>query len=282
MILVTGASGQLGRLVVEELLKRVDADQIVAAVRSPEKVQDLAAQGVVVRTGDYSKPETLASAFVGVSKALLVSSSEVGQRFPQHKAVIDAAIEAGIELLAYTSLLQAPTNPMQLAAEHKATEEYLAQSGLGYALLRNGWYTENHFAAIPAAMQMSAVFGCAGEGQFNTAARADLAEAAAVVLTSNHQAGKVYELAGDETYTLADFAAKLGEYTGKAIVYQNLPEQEYVKALVGAGLPEAFAGIFADSDTQASKGYLEDHSKDLSTLLGRPTVHWAELLKSQL
>ncbi len=282
MILVTGASGQLGRLVIDELLQRVAADQIVAAVRSPEKVQDLADKGVVVREADYGKPETLAAAFKGVDKALLISSSEIGQRFPQHKAVIDAAKEAGVQLLAYTSLLKAKTSPMKLAAEHKATEEYLEQSGVPHAILRNGWYIENHFSNIPVALQAGAVFGAAGNGQFTPAARADYAAAAAVVLTSENQAGKVYELGGDEAYTLAEFAAKLAELTGKEIHYQDLPEAEYAKALVGAGLPEAFAEIFADSDFQTSKGYLADHSKQLSTLIGRPTISWVDMVKAEL
>jgi len=283
MILVTGATGQLGNLIVNNLIKRgTPANQIVAAVRSPEKAQLLAEQGVVVRKADYSDPASLNAAFEGVKRVVLVSSSEVGQRFPQHKNVIDAAKQAGVELLAYTSLLNAQTSPLALAQEHVQTENALAESGLPFALLRNGWYSENYTASIGMALEHGAVLGSAGEGKYATATRQDYAEAAAVVITSDNQAGKTYELAGDQAFTLAEYAAKISEVTGKTVVYQDLPAEEYTKILVGAGLPEGFAAILADSDVGASKGALYSDSKDLSTLIGRPTTPIVESIKAAL
>ncbi|MEJ2043115.1 MAG: SDR family oxidoreductase [Reinekea sp.] len=282
MILVTGASGQLGRLVIEELLTTVPADEIIAAVRSPEKVQDLADKGVVVREADYARPETLTAAFAGVDKALLISSSEIGQRTAQHKAVIDAAKTNAVQLLAYTSLLRADTSPMQLAEEHKATEAYLEKSGVPHVILRNGWYTENYAMGVGTALQLGAVFGCAGEGKISSAARADYAAAAAKVLTLDNQAGKIYELAGDKAYTLSEFAETVSELTGKSIAYQNLSEADYAKALVDAGLPEGFAAILADSDTGVSNGHLFENSGQLASLIGRPTTPLTEVIKAFL
>jgi len=283
MILVTGATGQLGNLIVNNLIKRgTPANQIVAAVRSPEKAQLLTEQGVVVRKADYSDPASLNAAFEGVKRVVLVSSSEVGQRFPQHKNVIDAAKQAGVELLAYTSLLNAQTSPLALAQEHVQTENALAESGLPFALLRNGWYSENYTASIGMALEHGAVLGSAGEGKYATATRQDYAEAAAVVIASENQAGKTYELAGDQAYTLAEYAAAISEVSGKTVIYQDLPTEEYTKILVGAGLPEGFAAILADSDVGASKGALYSDSKDLSSLIGRPTTPITESIKAAL
>jgi NAD(P)H dehydrogenase (quinone) len=273
MILVTGATGQLGRLVIQALLKSVPAAQIVAAVRSPEKASDLAALGVVVRKADYSEPATLDSAFVGIDKALLISSNELGQRSAQHQAVIDAAKRAGVKLLAYTSVLHADTSTLGLAAEHRETEDYLRASGVPFALLRNGWYHENYTASVPPALAHGAHFGSAGEGRISSAARADYAVAAAAVLTaSDNQAGKVYELAGDDSYTLKDFAALIAKQSGQPVVYTDLPEADFKAALIGVGLPEPIAELLANSDAAAAKGALFDDSHQLSKLIGRATT----------
>ncbi|MBS0357296.1 MAG: SDR family oxidoreductase [Proteobacteria bacterium] len=282
MIVVTGASGQLGRLVIENLLQTVPAGEIVAAVRTPAKVADLAARGVQVREADYNRPETLDSAFAGADKLLLISSSEVGSRLPQHRAVIDAAKRAKVGLIAYTSLLHADSSPLPLAVEHKATEQLIAEAGLPAVILRNGWYTENYLASIPPALQYGVVLGSAGEGRIASAARADYAAAAAAVLTRDGQAGKVYELAGDESYTLAELAAEIARQFGKAVAYQNLPEADFKAALLGAGLPEGLAALLAESDIGASKGGLFDDSHQLSQLIGRPTAGLASLVKAAL
>lgn len=282
MIVVTGATGQLGRLVIAGLLKKTAATNIVAAVRNVEKAQGLAALGVHVRHADYSQPESWDAALQGADKVLLISSSEIGQRTQQHRSVIDAAKRAGIKLLAYTSVLHADTSVLGLAAEHRETEALLRASGVPFALLRNGWYTENYAAGIPTALALGAVYGCAGDGRISSATRADYAEAAAVVLTTDNQAGNVYELAGDNAYTLSEFAAEISRQAGRAIGYVNLPEAEYKKALLGAGLPEFLAELLANSDTGVSKGALFDDGKQLSKLIGRPTTPLAEVVKKAL
>lgn len=282
MIVVTGASGQLGRLVIQSLLKTVPAAGIVAAVRQPAAVADLAALGVQVRQADYAQPATLDAAFQGATKVLLISSSALGERVAQHGNVIDAARRAGVALLAYTSLLHADTSPLGLAAEHTATEALLRASGVPHVLLRNGWYTENYLASLPAVLQHGAVIGSAGEGRIASAARADYADAAAAVLTRDDQAGQVHELAGDTSYTLAEFAAEVGRQTGRAIPYVNLPEADYRGALLGAGLPEPLAQLLADSDVGASKGGLFDDGHRLSALIGRPTTALAAMVDAAL
>lgn len=282
MIAITGASGQLGRLVIQSLLTRIPAEELVAVVRNPKSVEDLAERGVVVRTGDYNAPDTLASAFKGVDKVLLISSSELGQRAPQHKVVIDAARVAGVQLLAYTSLLHADRSPLGLAAEHQETEAYLKASGLSHVLLRNGWYTENYAASIPSALQHGVFLGSAGQGRIASAARADYAAAAAEVLLLENQSGKVYELAGDEAYTLAEFAAEISRQTGKSLPYQNLPEAEFKAVLLAAGLPEGLAALLSDSDAGAAQGALFDQGRQLSQLIGRPTAPLASVIAQAL
>ncbi|WP_174869561.1 SDR family oxidoreductase [Pectobacterium polaris] len=282
MIAITGASGQLGRLVIAQLLEKVPASDIVALVRDVNKVADLSAKGVQVKAADYNQLEALASALQGVDKVLLISSSEVGQRAVQHRNVIDAAVNAGVKLVAYTSLLHADKSPLALAAEHQQTEALLKASGLPHVLLRNGWYTENYAASIPAALEHGVFIGSAGEGKIASATREDFAAAAVAVLTQEGQAGKVYELAGDEPYTLAELAAEISKQSGKNIGYQNLSEAEFASVLVSAGLPEGFAQIIADSDTGASKGGLFDDGKQLSHLIGRPTTPLSAVVKATL
>lgn len=280
MFVITGASGQLGRQVITELLKKLPAAEIVAAVRDPNKVADLVAQGVQVRVADYNQPTTLESAFNGAEKVLLISSNELGQRVTQHSHVVDAAQKAGVKLLAYTSIIHADSSPLALAEEHKGTEALIKASGLPYVLLRNGWYTENYLASVPTALQHGVLIGSAANGQISSAARADYAAAAAMVLTKVNQAGKVYELAGDDAYTLTDLAAEISRQSGKHVTYQNLPKAEFKNALIGAGLPEAFAELLADFDLGASQGGLFDNSHQLSQLIGRPTTPLTTMIKA--
>lgn len=272
MIAITGATGHLGQLTFTELLKTVPASQLVAIVRNPAKAETLAQQGVTVRQAEYGDRPALTAALEGVEKLLLISSSEVGQRAVQHRNVIDAAKAAGVKFIAYTSLLHADRSPLGLAAEHVETEQYLAASGIPYALLRNGWYSENYLASAPAALAHGVFIGSAGEGKIASATRADYAAAAAKVISSEGHAGQLYELAGDEAWTLSELAAELSKQSSKPVVYQNLSEADFAEALKGAGLPEAFANLLADSDVGASKGGLFDDSRTLSTLTGRPTT----------
>lgn len=268
-IAITGATGQLGRLVVEKLKAQVPADQIVALVRTPAKATDL---GVETREADYAQPATLATALAGVDKLLLVSSSEVGQRATQHHNVIEAAKQAGVKHIVYTSVLHADTSPLSLADEHRATEAELKASGVAYTLLRNGWYTENYTGSVPGAVAGGAFLGSAGNGQISSATRADFAAAAVAVLTTEGHENKTYELAGDESYTLTELAAEISRQTGKDIPYNNLPVADYAAALAGFGIPEGFAHGLASWDADAAEGALFDDSRQLSKLIGHPTT----------
>jgi NAD(P)H dehydrogenase (quinone) len=278
-IAVTGATGHLGHFAVESLKARVPAKEIVALVRSPAKAADL---GVEARSFDYTRPETLAPALAGVEKLLLISSSEIGKRVEQHRNVIAAAKAAGIGQLVYTSLLHADRSPISLADEHRATEAAIAASGVPATILRNGWYTENYMASIPAALAHGAFVGCAGEGRISSATRADFAEAEAVVLTGSGHIGKTYELAGDEAYTLAELAAEISRQTGREIPYRNLPPAEYAAILRAAGWPAVFADGFAAWDVDASQGALFDDGHQLSRLIGRPTTPLSEAVRVAL
>ena len=282
MIAITGATGQLGHLVLQNLLKTTAASQIVAIVRNPAKAEALSQQGIVVRQADYTDEAAFTAALQGVDKLLLISSSEVGQRTPQHRNVIHAAKAAGVKFIAYTSLLQDDKSPLGLHVEHVETEKMLADSGIPYALLRNGWYTENYLASAPPALEHGVFIGAAGDGKIASATRADYAEAAARVIAEEGHAGKVYELAGDEAWTLSELAAALSKQSGKNVVYQNLSEADFAAALKSVGLPAGLADMLADSDVGAAKGGLFDDSRTLSALIGRPTTPLAESIKGIL
>ncbi|HAT1614455.1 TPA: SDR family oxidoreductase [Raoultella ornithinolytica] len=282
MIAITGATGQLGHLVLQNLLKTTAASQIVAIVRNPAKAEALSQQGIVVRQADYTDEAAFTAALQGVDKLLLISSSEVGQRTPQHRNVIHAAKAAGVKFIAYTSLLHADKSPLGLHVEHVETEKMLADSGIPYALLRNGWYTENYLASAPPALEHGVFIGAAGDGKIASATRADYAKAAARVIAEEGHAGKVYELAGDEAWTLSELAAALSKQSGKNVVYQNLSEADFAAALKSVGLPAGLADMLADSDVGAAKGGLFDDSRTLSALIGRPTTPLAESIKGIL
>lgn len=272
MYAITGATGQLGRLVIDALLRTTPPDRIVAAVRDPGRAADLAERGVLVREADYERPDTLAQAFAGVERLLLVSSNALGRRVAQHRACIDAAAANGVGLLAYTSVLHADRSPLGLAEEHRETEALLRASGIPWVLLRNGWYTENHMMGVPAALAHGALLGAAGIGRIASAARADYAEAAAAVLAGGDAAGRIHELAGDAGWTLPDLARELSAQAGTPVAYRDLPEAGYEAALLGAGLPPDLARLIADSDACAARGALDDDGRALSRLIGRPTT----------
>lgn len=268
-IAITGATGQLGRLVVEQLKTKALATELIALARTPAKAADF---GITVRAANYNLPETLAQALRGVDTLLLISSSEVGQRAAQHHNVIEAARTVGVKRIVYTSLLHADSSPLNLADEHRATEAELKASGIPYTILRNGWYTENYTGSIPGALAGGAFLGSAGAGRISSALRADYAEAAVAVLTTEGHEGKTYELAGDDAYTLSDLAAELSRQTGQTIPYRDLPAAEYAAALMGFGLPEGLAQAIAGWDVGAAQGALYDDSHQLSSLIGRATT----------
>jgi NAD(P)H dehydrogenase (quinone) len=276
---VTGATGQLGRLVVEKLKQKVAAASVVALVRNPEQAADL---GVEARAFDYTQPEALVASLKGIDKLLLISGNEIGQRLPQHKAVIEAAKQAGVKQITYTSILHADSSPLGLAGEHLATEVALKASGLTYTILRNGWYTENYTGSAKGAVGAGAFIGNAGDGKIASAARVDYAEAAVVVLAGEGHENKTYELAGDEAYTLTELAAEISRQTGKTVPYNNLTETQYADILKSFGLPVGLAEMLADSDTGASKGGLFDDTKQISALIGRPTTPLAKVLADAL
>ena len=258
MIAVTGATGHLGRLVIDQLLKKVPAGQLVAAVRNPEKARDLAARGVQVRRADYDAPDTLAGAFQGIDKLLLISANEPGKRERQHQAAIAAAKKAGVGLLVYTSLLHADTSGISLAGEHRATEKAIREAGIPFVILRNGWYLENYTENLGPALQHGVLLGAAKNGRIAAAARADFAAAAAAVLTAPGHEGKVYELAGD------------------------LPAEKYEETLRGFGLPGPVAEMLASADEGIARGELDDACGDLRRLIGRPTATLAQAVTAAL
>ena len=268
-IAVTGATGQLGHLLIERLRARLPAGDIVALARTPSKAAGL---GVEVREADYTRPETLETALAGIGTLMMISGSEVGQRVPQHRNLIAAAKAAGVRRIVYTSLLHADRSSLSLAPEHVATEAMLRESGLDITLLRNGWYTENYTGSVGAAVAHGTLIGSAGQGRIASAARADFADAAVVVLTTPGHDGKTYELAGDSAYTLADLAAEISRQTGKDVPYTNLPPADYTTALIGAGVPAPWPEALPAFDVEAAKGALFDDGHALSTLIGRPTT----------
>lgn len=275
---ITGATGQLGQLVVNALKEKTSADQIVALVRTPEKAATL---GVEARTFEYNQPN-LAEQLKDIDTLLLISSSEIGQRIAQHQNVINAAQEAGVKRIVYTSLLKADTTHLGLGPEHVTTEAAIKATGLEYTILRNGWYTENYTANLAGTVQAGTLIGSAGEGKIASASRQDFAEAAVAVLTSEGHTNKIYELAGDEAYTLAELAQILSQQVGKEIPYVNLPEQEYSAALEGVGVPKPFADMLANCDVCASKNDLFDDNKTLSQLIGRPTTPVAKMVEAAI
>ena len=281
---VTGATGALGRLTVEHLLKHgVFADEIVATGRSVDGLSDLAERGVHIRVADYTDPASLRAAFTGATRLLLVSGSVPGpQRVQQHRNAIEAAREAGAGLVAYTSIVNAATSTLRMAEDHQATEALLRKSGVPFTLLRNSWYTENYTARLPALLEQGTVYGSAGDGRVSAATRADYAAAAAAVLMTSGHENRVYELGGDEAFTLTELATEITAQSGTIVRYVNLPEQQYASVLAANGLPQPYAEILADADRGLSQGELQTRSGDLRRLLGQPTTTLAEAIAATL
>jgi NAD(P)H dehydrogenase (quinone) len=278
MIAVTAASGKLGALVLEGLLKTVPPDELVAVARSPEKTARFASRGVKVRRGDYSAPETLAPALAGVKRLLLISGMDLGRRVEQHRAAIEAAKAAGVELIAYTSLLRADTSTLPIAEEHRATEKLIRDSGVPYVLLRDGWYIENYAERLNMPLKYGAFLGAACDGRITAAARADFAAAPAAVLTTDGCQGKTYELAGDHSFTMNELAEAVSKWAGRPIHYNDLPASDYRDALAKAGVPEMFIDIAVATDLAIARGDLDSSSRDLHMLIGRDTTTLRDVL----
>ncbi|MGW2491807.1 SDR family oxidoreductase [Streptomyces sp. NPDC001606] len=280
-IVVTGATGQLGKHVIEGLLERVPADRITAVVRDEAKGAALAARGVRLAVADYDRPETFAGVFAAGDRVLLISGSEIDKdRVAQHQVVIDAAKAAGVALLAYTS---APgTLTSALADTHRGTERAILASGLPYVLLRNGWYHENYTENLAPVLAHDAVVQAAGDGRVSSASRADYAAAAVAVLAGEGHENATYELGGDESWSFAEYAAELSRQTGREIVYTPVSVEALTGILTGAGLPEPLAVALADTDASIEKGELVVTSGDLARLIGRPTTPIAESIAAAL
>jgi NAD(P)H dehydrogenase (quinone) len=281
MLAVTGATGHLGRLVVGQLLTRVPAADVVAIVRNPSSAGDIASQGVTVRSADYKKPDAWAPALAGVSQLLLISSNDFDDRAGQHRNVLRGAVAAGVRHIVYTSILRGTESPLILGADHAATERELEGLGVPFTVLRNGWYHENFLGQLGATLSYG-VAGCSGNGRISGAARADYAAAAVAVLTSSGHEGKRYELGGDTSYTKADIAAEIQRQAGKPVPYAELPPEGFKAVLTSAGLPAVVADIFVDADVQTAKGALQDDSRALSRLLGRPTTSLTQAVQAAL
>ncbi|WP_432890388.1 NAD(P)H-binding protein [Kribbella sp. CA-245084] len=279
-IVVTAATGHLGSLVIDELLQRVPADQVVAVARNAEKAAPIAARGVEVRIADYNDPAALAKAFGAGDTVLLISGLEPN-RVDQHKSIIAIAKDAGVARIVYTSVLGGPEADFDLAADHLATEQAILDSGLPYTLLRNGWYNEVYTDQIAVQLEHGVV-GSAGDGRIGSAARRDYAAAAAVVLAGDGHDKKAYELNGDVAWTLTEYAAELAEQSGKNVAYNNVPAETHLQILIGAGLPERFAPILVDVDAAIERGLLAGRGSDLSRLIGRPTTPIADSIAAAL
>ena len=280
-IAITGATGELGQFVIQALLKKTKASELIALVRNIEKATELKNLGIEVRHFDYDQPESLAPALQGVDKLLLISANEIGRRTPQHQAVIQATQHAKVPYIAYTSVLHADRSPLGLAQEHRDTEALILNSGLSYTFLRNNWYSENYLASVQHAIETGILYGSAEDGKISSAAREDYAEAIAVVLTSTGHEQKTYELAGSEAFTLTDLAHYLTETSGKKVVYQNIPAAAYTQALLQAGLPAGLVDVIVDADVQTVKGAMYNDSKTLEQLIGHAPLTIQEQLKAQ-
>ncbi len=282
-IVVTGATGHFGGLAIRALLDRgIPADEVIAIGRNATKLAGLESLGIGVRRADYTDPASLKEAFAGADKLLFVSSSEVGQRVDQHRNVIAAGRDAGVELVAYTSITRADSTPLLLGAEHRATEQLIVDSGLPYVFLRDSWYLENYTSQIPSILERGVITGAAGEGRISAAARADYADAAAAVVTSEGHAGRVYELGGDTAFTMAEYAAVLSEQSGKPVTYRDLPASDYAASLTGQGVPADAAAVYADADAGVARGDLYVDTGDLRQLIGRPTMPLADAIATAL
>lgn len=281
-IVVTGATGQLGQLVVEGLLKHLPADQIAAVVRDRAKAAPLAARGVELRVADYDQPDTLSTAFRTGDKVLLVSGSQVGKRVDQHRAVVEAARTADVALIAYTSILGGPKADFSLGWDHQATEEIIQDSGVPYVMLRNGFYSDQYLDDLAGALERGKIIGNAADGRLAAAPREDFAAAAVAVLLEDGHQGRTYELSGDSTWTFAELAAEISRQSGTDVTYANLTPDAHRKALIEAGLPKEIADLLVDIDNAIARGLLADTPGDLSRLLKRPTTPLADTVARAL
>lgn len=278
-IAITGASGQLGQLTLNHLETLCGRDSLLALARDPAKLGNT---GIASRRFDYKAVETLVPALDGVETLVLISSSDFADRVGQHANVIDAARTAGVGRIVYTSILKADRSPLLIANDHRETEALIAASGVPATIVRNSWYTENWTATLAGSIAAGALVGSAGDARFTPATRLDYAEALAVVAASWDHAGQVYELAGDEAFSLSDLADEVSRQIGRPLAYQDLPPADYGAILQQVGLPAAFAQLLVDVDVNAGAGWLADDSGTLARLIGRPTTRLPQAVRDGL
>lgn len=281
-IVVTGATGHLGQLVVEGLLQALPSDQVVACVRDPKKASWLSTRGVQIRVADYDRPESLAAAFQHGDRVLLISGVELGKRVHQHRAVVDAARAAGVAQLAYTSILGGPRADFTLGRDHQETEQIIMRSGLSYVLLRNGFYTESYLDGLTETLERGEISGNAAAGRVASASRSDLAAAAVAVLTQDVRKSSVYELAGNTAWTFTDLAGEISRQSGTTVTYRNYAAGARRTRLIETGLPDDIAELLVDIDDAIARGLLGETRTDLSTLIGRPSTPMAHSISEAL
>jgi NAD(P)H dehydrogenase (quinone) len=276
-IAVTGATGQLGRLIVADLLDHLPADQVVAVVRDAQKAADL---GVTVRVAPYEDEDALTAAFDGVDVLVFISGDTPGVRVPQHTNVIRAASQAGVGRVVYTSAPRAADTTLILAPEHKATEELLRESGLTWTFLRNNWYSENYAGTLQTAAKTGEIVSAAGDGRVASASRPDFAAATAVVATTQGHDNTVYELGGDEAWDFSEFTQAASAALGRELTYRPVTPEVLDAELTAAGLDAGTRGFLVGLDVNISEGTLAEVTGDLSRLIGRPTTPLVETLKT--
>ncbi|WP_345421061.1 SDR family oxidoreductase [Actinomycetospora chlora] len=278
---ITGATGHLGRLAVDALLRRgVPARNVIALVRDPDKAGDLAELGVGVRGADYDRPDTLGPALEGIERLLLVSSPTPGRRVEQHTNVIRAADAADVGHVVYTSILHADETENVLAPEHVATEDVLQGSGLPFAVARNGWYVENYTGRLDEYLARGEIVGAAGDGRVSAATRADYAEAAVSLLSGDITDQQGYWELGGPAFTMGDLAAAITDVTGTEVTYRDLSPGDYTDALRAAGMDEDTAGFVAALEASTARGELETDSPALENLLGRAPTPLVDAIRA--
>lgn len=289
-ILVTGASGHLGRGVLHHLLhtEHIAPHQIIATTRNPTALAEFSALGVDVRQADFDTPATLEKAFAGAKRLLLISTDAIdapGRRLEQHRQAIDAAIAAGIEHVVYTSLPDPEHATTLIAPDHAATEKFLAESPLSWTILRNNWYFENLYFSLPHILASGQWFTASGEGRIAHIARDDIGRAAAAVLASSDNSRHTYTLTGEESFNTAEIAQLVGDIAGRKIEVIHVPDAGLLQGLQQAGLPEALAAVFASFDTNIRNDGLATVTDDYFRITRhrpQPYRDWLEANRSSI
>jgi NAD(P)H dehydrogenase (quinone) len=283
-LLVTGASGHLGRRVIELLLEKgIAPASIIATTRSPEKLADFAAQGIDVRHADYDQPDTLAEAFKGADRLLLISTDVIDpRRLTQHLNGVKAAEAAGVKHVLYTSLTNPdPSTPVTLAPDHWGTENALRGSSMGWTFLRNNIYADGQVQALAQAIQFGGLYSAVGDGKIAYVTREDCAQAAAAALAAEFDGNRILNITGPAAVSQAELAQIASEFSGKTIPYVALPADVLKQNLTNVGLPPHIVNLIVSFDEAGAQGKLDLVSSDFELLTGRKPTSVAEFLATQ-